>query len=491
MADPKPSSFISRASAVEALWRRGVVSWKLNSTQKQLYRTYSNATYKKVVFNCSRRLGKSFSLLVIALEQCLKVPGSQVKFAAPTAKMAAKIIRPTLRMLLADCPKDLKPTFNRNDGLWKFPNESCLYIEGTDGQNAENLRGTAAHLCIIDEAGFVDNLQYIVNDILLPQVLTTGGKLIMASTPPKSPDHDFIKYIYEASKAGSYIRRTIEDYITECEHDPPHLRHILVPEIAELCAASGGKESITWRREYLAELIKDENYSVIPEFDENSKLEIVKEWPRPSRFDTYVSMDIGFRDKTGVLFGYLDFRANKLIIEDEILLQGNKKDFTLARLAQSIKDRETQLWMDQYGNMPRPLRYSDDEMIVIGDLTKDHDMAFIPTKKHNKNDYINDLRWRIQTGQLIIHPRCVNLIHQLESATWNSSKKSFERSEEGGHQDLLDALIYMTRNVNWTKNPYPTDWGMGSSGDWHHSDSEAPLSKSAQLIKGLFIRPKS
>lgn len=485
----KAPAFLTRTAAIEALWRRGVLSWKLNSTQKALYKTYTEATYKKVVFNCSRRLGKSFSLLIIALEQCIKVPGSQVKFAAPTAKMAAKIIRPTLRMLLQDCPRDLRPTFNRNDGVWKFPNESCLYIEGTDGQNAENLRGTAAHLCIIDEAGFVDSLQYIVNDILLPQVLTTGGKLIMASTPPKSPDHDFIKYIYEAAKAGAYVKRTIEDYIKETEFDAPHLRHILVPEIAELCAASGGKDSITWRREYLAELIKDENYSVIPEFDEAAKLDCVKEWERPGRFDPYVSMDIGFNDKTGVLFGYLDFRKGKLIIEDELLLRGNQKDFTIARLAKLIKDKEQNLWMDKYGNMPNPMRYSDDDMIVIGDLTKDHDLPFIPTKKNSKNEYINDLRWRIQTRQLVISPKCVNLIFQLESAIWNKAKKSFERSEEAGHYDLLDSLIYLVRNVQWTKNPYPSNWGRGSMENWHENPTEN-LSAAAKTIKSLFVKPK-
>ena len=38
---------------------------------------------------------------------------------------------------------------------------------------------------------------------------------------------------------------------------------------------------------------------------------------RIAYFDSYVSIDPGFKDRTGILYGYWDFTAAKLIIQDE------------------------------------------------------------------------------------------------------------------------------------------------------------------------------
>ena len=65
------------------------------------------------------------------------------------------------------------------------------------------------------------------------------------------------------------------------------------------------------------EIIKDSKTSVIPEFDTNLEKEIVKDWPKPPFFDAYEGMDTGGKDLTVVLYGYYDFRAGKIIVEEE------------------------------------------------------------------------------------------------------------------------------------------------------------------------------
>src|SRR5689334_2078798 len=98
-----------KAKAIAELWKRGVLHWKLDSGQKKLYDVFKNSKYKKVVFNASRRLGKSHTLLVIALEQALQKPGSHIKFGAAEAKAVKKIIQPNILTILEDCPQPLKP----------------------------------------------------------------------------------------------------------------------------------------------------------------------------------------------------------------------------------------------------------------------------------------------------------------------------------------------------------------------------------------------
>ena len=172
---------MTELEATEILWRRGVLHWKLDSAQKKLYNKYKRNDHKVTVWNCSRQIGKSFTLITLALETCLSTPNCQVKYCAGQAKAVGKILRPTLRKILQECPKDIRPSFNRIEGCYNFNNGSILYIEGLDGGKADDLRGTPANLIIVDEAGFVDDLEYAVNAVLLPMTSTTRRGFMLCS----------------------------------------------------------------------------------------------------------------------------------------------------------------------------------------------------------------------------------------------------------------------------------------------------------------------
>ena len=483
-----------KKAAIEKLWYLGRLEWKLDSCQRKLYQTFKDSTYRITVFSASRRIGKTTTLLVLALEYALQNPDVQIKYGAPTAKMVKKMVEPTLKMLMQDCPKDLRPRYDRNEGVYIFKNGSKLFIEGLNEGNAENLRGTAMNLGIVDEAGFVGDLRYVVGSILLPQALTTKGKLVIASTPPISPEHDFVTYMREAQINGSFIKKTIYDYLEDVKNDPYHLRTRITPEIVEeFMIASGGKDSTEWRREYQCEILVDAQAAIFPEFNTKLKADVVVQSARPPFFDSYVSLDIGYNDFHAVLFAYYDFKRNKLVIEDEIFIQGRNTNSEL--LANSIKAKERALWHDeQTGDPIKPyLRVADDDMITLNDLQQLHGILFIATKKDNKEGAVNEARVRLSGGYIEINPRCEKLILQLESGIWGSHrdgslKTSFARTPTLGHFDLLDALIYLVRNVQWSKNPYPA--GFGYDNLFLSPKRSDVLSNNAQTIKDLFVRKR-
>jgi hypothetical protein len=448
---------ITRNEAVDTLWRKGILVWKLNSAQRKLYEMYYNTNYRIPVFKLTRRGGKSWTLLVLAIEQCIKVPGSIVHYACPTAVMATKIIIPTMRKLLEDCPKDLTPKYYKHDRAFDFPNGSKIQIEGVEEGNAERLRGTSTHLAIVDEAAFVDDLEYIVDSILLPQITTTNGKLILSSTPPKQTGHKFItKYQEKARANDAYMKLSVLEVLELIQNDPKHLKHLSKEIIEEIKETVGGEFSPAWRREYMVEDITDTSTSVLPEFNEELMKKIVKEVPRPLYYDPYTSMDPGLVDHTGVLFAYLDFEESRLVIEDEYFANGN--EITSENIAQTILSKEKFLWTNELGITQKVyLRVSDNEPILLNDLRLLHGLNFIPAKKKdNKEAAINDLRIKLIHEKIIINPRCKNLIYQLRNATWAKNRITFTRSVEGGHFDLVDALIYLVRMVQWSKSPYPT-----------------------------------
>lgn len=476
-------SDLSKAKiARSSLWRRGNLSWKLDSLQQEMREDFYKSSHKINVWLASRRLGKSRLLSTIAIEICIKQPNAIVKYLAETSKQAREITDNLFSEIIEDAPKEVKPSFLVRENCWKFPNGSKIQFSGADNNGAEKLRGSAAHLALVDEAGFCDKLKYAVRTILLPTLLTTNGKLILSSTPPMQGDHEFKDFIETAEKNGSLIKKTIYD----C---PRMSEEFIQREIID--QYPGGKQNIDFRREYLVELIRSEEQSVIPEFTDELQEKVIKDWDRPAYYDCYVSADWGITDKTGILFAYYDFKNAKLVVEDELVMNGARMNTTI--LAQSIKDKERQLWNDPISQEPKNvyLRIGDNNLHIIQDLSILHQLHFIPTDKQNKEGFLNTVRVLMQDEKIIINPRCKNLISHIKYAEWDKNKRSFNRHNLYGHYDLVDALVYLVRNVAFTKNPYPK----GSFQTDHifstpRQDNTKQLTKPQETIKNIFIRPK-
>lgn len=423
-------------SVLQLLWKKGrVAELKLHRDQLAVYDQFLGSEGRKFVLNCSRRWGKSYLLCLLCIEAALQKPNQQIRYAAPTAKMVRSIVTPLMRQILGDCPKELRPELNTQDGIWHFRNGSEIHIAGCDNGGAERLRGVATDLAVVDEAGFIEDLEYLLKDILFPQTLTTNGRIFVASTPSRTPDHYFRVCVGEAQQQSQYAHRTIFD------------NPLLGPrQIREAELDAGGTDTTTWRREYLAEFVVDENSAIIPEFIK-VRDRVVGAPTIPPYRHTYVAMDVGFLDLTAVLFGYWDFAVSKYVIEDELILNRMTTD----DLARGIQAKERALW----GDLTPVLRVSDTDLIVIHDLSRLHGLKFQPTAKDDKEAQVNAVRLAMARGEFIIHPRCTTLIAHLENGVWNKQRTQFDRSSDHGHFDAIDALVYFVRNVNRSRNPYP------------------------------------
>lgn len=449
-----PKKKITKKDAIDTLWRRAILHWKLDKNQLEMYDFSINKPDRIIIIGSSRQLGKSYYLTVLAIETCLKKPYQIVKFIAPKVKDIKRIITPLVREVMADCPPELKPSYHSQDHIFKFPNGSEIQLAGTDNGHAESIRGNKAHLCIIDEAGFCDDLDYIVNSILIPTTTTTKGKIIMASTPSKTPDHPFMNFLKHAESEGRFIKKTI--------YDNPRLTLDDIEGIAN--ALPGGKDGTDFKREYLVEMIVSEDDAIVPEFNKELEAKIIKPWTRPPYYDSYIAMDIGSTDLTVALFAYYDFLTGKVIIEDEVVLSGKK--MLTDSLAEQIKQKEAQLWTHpQTGSIKTPyMRVADNNNpTLLNDLTIKHQITFIPTLKDNAEAALNNMRMLLKSERIIIDPRCKTLIYHLRSAIWNKARTSYARSADHGHYDAVDALKYLCRNINFNKNPFPSNYQLKNS----------------------------
>lgn len=447
----------SKLQVKHELWRSGILSWKLDSTQKELYNLFYNSKHKIMTWLLSRRQGKSYSLIVLACEQCIRKPNSIIKYTAPTKIQINNMLRPLFRKILADCPEELQPRFDKKDYIYYFPNGSEIQLAGTDSGHAEKLRGGDSDLWIIDEAGSCSDLHNIIKSILLPTTLITKGRGILASTPPRESDHEFLDYIEDCEKRGSLIIKTIDD-------NP----RITAEQKEELIAEVGGVNTDEAQRELYCKIKKDANTSPLPEFDDELEKQIVKEWPRPPFFDSYVSMDTGGKDFTVLLYGYYDFRADKIIIQDETIIDFQQVGQTTKKLVEEINQKEKTLWTNPISfEYQQPLkRVSDIDYIFLNEIRNQSKLihygnqiiSFEITPKDNKEAALNTLRIMLSNKRIIIDPKCKTLITHCKYVKWNKQHTKFERSKDNGHYDAVDALLYFVRNVDLRKNPYPATY---------------------------------
>lgn len=443
--------YYDKSVLIEELWRRGSISTlKLDPAQKDFDRMVKESKEKIPVILSSRRLGKTYWSLVFAIETCLKTPNAVVKFVAPTKEMINDIIEKTMPQILEDCPDLLRPVQQKSQYKYKFHNGSRLEMAGINSGHADKIRGGHAHLIIVDEAGFCDDLMDTVRRVLIPLTTNTRGKIVLLSTPPDDLEHDFLKLVEDAETRGVLIKKTI--------YDNPRIKP---EEIQDILAAYPGREKHPdFKREYLCQVQKNTQLSVIPEFDEDLAKIIVKEWKKPALFDGYVGMDLGYKDLTVVVFAYYDFRAAKLVIEDEIVMNFQQTGNTLQKLVREMDQKETEIFRDSLTHEFKPpySRVSDLNYIVLKEILHFSKgiIKFASAKKDDKQAGINALRIDLASERIIINPRCVVTIRHLKNAKWSkTNKKEFERSVDNGHYDALDALLYLYRAVDFSRNPYP------------------------------------
>lgn len=446
---------ISKQLAQEELWRRANLYFLLDKCQKELYNSFYNSTQRIQTWLLARRSGKTYCLCILALEQCLRTPNSIVKFVSPTKLQVRQNVRPLFKQILRTCPEDIKPEFRGSDYVYYFPNGSEIQLAGSDNQHAEKLRGSDSHLWFVDEAGTCDDLENVVKSILLPTTLITRGKGVLASTPPRDSEHDFLKFLEAAEANKTLIKKTLFD-------NP----RITPEDIQDSIREAGGEHTDYFKREFLCEIIKDPKRQVIPEFTEQIEKDCVKDWPRPPFFDCYEAMDLGGMDLTVVLFGYYDYRADKLIIEDELVMDFGVEGNNIEKLTKEIQTVETTLWTNKLTNeVKRPTnRVSDINYIVTQEIAKysNGQIFFNATKKDDNDSALGNLKILIGARKIIINPKCTTLVRHLKNVKWASAnnKTKFARSAENGHYDAVDALKYLVRNVVFSKNPYPAHYDL-------------------------------
>lgn len=454
---------------VEELWRRGVIAgWYLELPQLDIFELLKRERFPFV--ECSRRGGKTTTTLVYVLEALRKNPEWIWRWCEPWKYQAREIVIPEMEILQRSCPQNLKFKFYHTDSFYEAPNGSRLYLRGVNDDKGESARGAFAHGITADEYGSWKDPDYIINEVLLPQTLSTNGKIIKTSTPPRDLDHPYYDERERAGRENRFIQKTIWDF-------EGHL--YTRQQIEDICQAQGGKDSPGWQREFLCNPVADPETLVMPEF---SDLNIVEDnYPQPDFCDLYTAGDSGADDNTAILFGWYDFTRNEVVIDSEYITRGS----TTSQIIKDAKAIEERLWP---GLKPHKRVYDADKQLLY-DIIGDHGWSVMPPRKEDRIAAIHELRVEVQSAKFKVKRRCSNLIRQMQVGMWKDHRHlDFQRSDGLGHLDAIAAAIYFNRAVDRSRNPYPKGFGFDPQNSFIPR-YEAPLSESESNLRSL-LRPK-
>ena len=519
-----------RQETLYEAWSSGALAWKLDPVQRETYdkirashATVESSLERLFCIEFGRRGGKDFVCSLIAIEEAMRaVRYSRIPYAAPTQEACKKIVAPTMLAIFADCPPELLPyevkknTFRRSADELNWDAGASIQLVGVD-MYPDRLRGTSMACGFVTEAGFIGDLEDIMQSVLLPQLMTEpDGFMVLNSTPPVTPGHYWtVKMLERAKKRDMHVKRTIYDFAFRFGQH----------QVDGLIEEMGGVKSTKFLREGMCEHVLETENAVVPEFREAKETTVTAEpFERlPAFRDTYVSLDPGFSHATGALFGYPDFEAATFNIEGAFRVQG----LNSTEVARRIWAREWQLWgrapvkpafydevawkdelemirshfykdlaipatpvMTWNNNQPSAKTYrrvSDTDSKLIADLAQQHSLMFFPTEKTDLELNINAMRLNVQRLRYRIHPRCVELIMDLEQATWNKGRTKFTEGAGGHHFDTISAFNYLNRNIVWNRNPFPPQqWDQST----HHIPKATASGRTRTALASMFGRSR-
>ena len=215
------------------------------------------------------------------------------------------------------------------------------------------------------------------------------------------------------------------------------------------------------------------------------------EHPRPQFFDAYECLDFGGTDPRATLFGFYDFAAGCLVIEDEVNLRNNESTTDLAEAIQQkerelygvqgwdgtlravrdekmdrrvfhflTEDEQRKVLKSESAPLQPYLRVCDHDIQTAIDLHRLHGLTAVPTDKVELRVAANEFRVALRAGRIKVHPRCRDLERQLRTSEWTSPRATDFRRKNGEHSDLLWCAFYMWRNVRQQRNPTPANYGI-------------------------------
>lgn len=426
--------------------------------------------FRKIITITSRRTGKTTMNAGLCVFECL-TPNSNVAYINLTFTNAVEQIFE----LIVDYANSIGFSINfksKSEGVIRFNNGSRIKITGnSNNSEADKLRGFNCRLAIIDEIGHQRNIDYLVNEILVPQMADyTDSTLLLTGTPSRVPNH-FSTRIFNSDNEYKKYHFTMLD-------NPfiPNPRKLIEEEAA---SKGMGINTPFIRREYFGEFVSDLEAIVFKDY------KTYKELPDLTDFNP-IGINIGGD------YGYKDYNGIVTVIynkEKAIVLKEDK--FNKANVSKIIEKMLSHYdyavgLNKKYGwNIPVKIYADYNEESITKELMIKYKVPAFNCYKYDKAYAIEKLAEMSRTGRLLV-PEGGLCADEMEQTLYDRDAKTdaiISELSDDYHPDILMALLYASRRMFY-------DMGLDVKYKFQEGEEKLVVEESHEnSIKSALIKP--
>ncbi len=422
-------------------------------------------------------------------------------------------------------------TLNSTDLRWEHQNGSIGYLLGAESREMlEYIRGIEADLYIIDECkSFAPAiLKELIDEILRPQAMSRGGRIILIGTPGSILLGDF----YESTntkatrpwkvKTGPGVK--IEGQVEELnlpslvpygQEDPWGRRkrilwsfhkwrtidNLAKPDQWELALEEKERnqwedDHPSWLREYMGEWLPSSE-GLVYKYQEQKDSDPSKCTWYPLRTDknpTGLPPELGpWHIIMGLDFGFMNDTA--LVVGAWSEKSGQLRHVHAEKHPHMLPDELAPMVLSAIEKYGAPeIMFGDaanlGKMLVEG-LAQRYGFPIEAAKKTEKNDHIELINSDFIRGRIRIIPG-TDLEDQLQSVQWDLSKGALKELAKTGklHEDpkcandLTDAFLYMWRGaMHFFQRPIKEQAPAKGTVEWIHWYEAEALAKAQRALR--------
>ena len=391
---------------------------------------------KKILVCCSRRAGKSYFCAGAIVKSALKNPGSRIIYINLTFKNAVKQIWDNVIKASEYTGLQIDKS-SKNDGEIEWVNGSSLRIKGnSNNAEADTLRGESkVSLVVIDEAFHQKNMEYAINEVIMPFLADLGDKatILCTGTPPRIP-HTYMEKLWSNDKTWRHYHWTAENN--------PHIPNF-EKFIEEVCKAKGLTKD--------APFIQREYYGVIGAYDTEAM--VFKNYQTYTELPTSftanriaIGCDWGFSDYNSIITVAYNTQSGEAYVIEE-------KKFNKATVSDIITEvkRSYEAAKNRFGIDDIQILCDTNEQSITYELYANQHLPAYNAYKYDKASAIAQLSDWLRSGKIKVNANDIYLKDEFERTLYKRDEDDDsilpEIDDDIFHPDAIMALLYASRTI--------------------------------------------
>ena len=391
---------------------------------------------KKILVCCSRRAGKSYFCAGAIVKSALKNPGSRIIYINLTFKNAVKQIWDNVIKASEAVGLQIDKS-SKNDGEIEWVNGSSLRIKGnSNNAEADTLRGESkVSLVVIDEAFHQKNMEYAINEVIMPFLADLGDKatILCTGTPPRIP-HTYMEKLWSNDKTWRHYHWTAENN--------PHIPNF-EKFIEEVCKAKGLTKD--------APFIQREYYGVIGAYDTEAM--VFKNYQTYTELPTSftanriaIGCDWGFSDYNSIITVAYNTQSGEAYVIEE-------KKFNKATVSEIITEvkKSYETAKNRFGIDDIQILCDTNEQSITYELYANQHLPAYNAYKYDKASAIAQLSDWLRSGKIKVNANDIYLKDEFERTLYKRDEDDDsilpEIDDDIFHPDAIMALLYASRTI--------------------------------------------